>query len=97
MPRTALVCMILFSLSACSPYFSGFGGVTSGASVAPASVGTGLSNGDACRQACESRMARCMDSTSTRRDADSAIGGIYGARFNCEAELKSCLPGCQGR
>lgn len=97
MSRAVFACLVLFSLSGCSPYFSGFGGVTSGASVAPASAGTGLSNGDACRQACESRMARCMDSSSSRRDAESAVGGIYGARFNCEADLKSCLPGCQGR
>jgi hypothetical protein len=86
-----LTLALLLGLGACAAYQ----GVTSGASVPSAS--NTLDNRQSCVQTCDSQHARCMDSGSARRDQDSATSTIYGMRFDCEAELRRCLPQCQGR
>lgn len=91
--RAALpVLCLLLGLGACSPQYHG---TTSGSSV-PVTGGS-LSNMDACVQSCDSAMARCMDAGSARRDPDSMAATIYGAKSDCEASLRSCLPKCKGR
>lgn len=88
----ALALGLSLALGACS---SGYRGVTSGASVSPAA--TGMSNMDVCVQSCDSAHARCMDAGSARREPMEAASTIYGAKFDCEASLRSCLPKCKGR
>ncbi len=83
---------LLLGLGACNAQY---GGTTSGSSV-PVSDGS-LSNMDACVQSCDSAMARCMDAGSARRTPDSMAATIYGAKSDCEASLRSCLPKCNGR
>jgi hypothetical protein len=90
LPCFALVALL--GLGACN---SGTRGVTSGASVSPTS--TGVTNIEACIQSCDGSHARCMDAGSARRDVNDVASTIYGTKFDCEAELRSCLPKCKGR
>jgi len=86
-----LAVALLLALGACA---SGYHGVTSGSSTSPVGLG---SNQDVCVQACDSSHVRCMDAGSARREAQDVASTIYGTRFDCDAELRACLPKCRGR
>lgn len=80
------------ALAACE---SGYHGNTSGSSI-PTS-GAVVSGQDSCIQSCNNANIRCMDASSTRRSASEDVTTIYGARSDCDAELRQCLPKCRGR
>jgi len=94
----SLMCRVLVvvacsgALAACE---SGYRGNTSGASLPTA--GTALSGQEACTQSCNNANIRCMDASSTRRTANEDVTLIYGARSDCDADLRQCLPKCRGR
>jgi hypothetical protein len=90
--RAVVIVAGLGTLTACE---SGYRGNTSGASI-PTS-GAVVSGQDSCVQSCNNTNIRCMDASSTRRPASEDVTTIYGARSDCDAELRQCLPKCRGR
>ncbi|MGB4101652.1 MAG: hypothetical protein WBK91_07090 [Alphaproteobacteria bacterium] len=84
--------LLLGTLVACE---TGNPGVTSGATSSAA--GRATSNSEACTQACNNANIRCMDVSSTRRMANEGVTSVYGARSDCDRELRLCLPKCRGR
>lgn len=91
MYRLAIVACLVLGVAACS----GYQGVTSGAT--PARGDLGLNDKQSCVQSCDSAHARCMDAGAARREPDGVAATIYGARSDCEATLRKCLPQCRGR
>ncbi|MBI1273161.1 MAG: hypothetical protein GC131_03630 [Alphaproteobacteria bacterium] len=86
-----VVAAMMLSVTACSQRYQG---ITSGSSY-EADPGS-LSDREACINACNSAHAVCMDSGAARRDRDD-VPDLFGAGANCDAQLRSCLPGCKGR
>ncbi len=52
--------------------------------------------GPDCRAHCERGYRVCMDSAASRRgsDDDGRRDRLFGTSANCEAQLRSCFPGC---
>lgn len=85
--------IIVCALSACAPEYDK---VTSGSSAPP--EGYTQTSYDGCVQSCNNSHIRCLDVSSTRRDArNEAASSIYGARTDCDYALRACLPKCRSR
>lgn len=90
--RVLTVVVLAGALAGCE---SGYHGVTSGSSTPPS--GHALSGQDACVQSCNNANIRCMEISSTRRTANEDVTTVYGARSDCERDLRQCLPKCRSR
>jgi hypothetical protein len=96
LPMVARIVTLLLAVLIISGCNSAYRGTTSGA-IANQTGGDGLNHQQSCVQSCDSAHARCLDGGGPRRETDSSLGSVFGSRQECAAELRKCLPQCQGR